>query len=127
MFWFGLLFLIIGLSMMLFTLGFTLIFAIAGGFILRHSWKNATGRIAALKHGQTGEGEITYVGHDHTTTVNGKHPYLIKYRWEVNGRYREGQKSTWNDAALDHFRGEPLWVVYMPDDTQKSAIWPPLA
>ncbi len=127
MFWFGLLFLVMGLSMALFTLGFSLLFALAGGFILRSSWNTATGRIAALKFGQAGEGEITYVGYDQTTTVNGRHPFLVKYRWEVNGRYRDGQKTTWNDAAMDHFRGEPLWVVYMPDNTSQSAIWPPLA
>ncbi|MEM7258351.1 MAG: hypothetical protein AAF404_13315, partial [Pseudomonadota bacterium] len=75
LFWFGLVFLIVGLSLALVTLGFTLLFALAGGFILRNSWKTATGRIAALKHGHTGEGEVTFVGYDETTTVNGRHPY----------------------------------------------------
>ena len=127
LFWFGLLFFVIGVVLALPTIGFTLIFAAVGGFLLRSSWRTANNRIAALRNGQVAEGEVTFVGYDETLTVNGKHPYLVRYRWQVGSGYREGQKTTWNDAAMDHFRGEPLWVVYMPDDTTKSAIWPPLA
>ena len=126
-FWFGLIFLAMGLGAAAFTCGFTLIFAALGGWLVYHSWTTATNRIAALKHGGTGEGEITYVGYDKSQSTNGMHPYLVKYRWEVNGSYREGQKSTWNQAAIDHYRGEPVWVVYIPEDTRKCAVWPPMA
>lgn len=126
-FWVGLVFLVVGLLMAVVTLGFSLLFAVVGGFLVRSSWNTGARRIAALKYGDTAEGEITFVGYDESLTVNGKHPYLVRYRWDVGGRYREGRKQSWDDAALDHFRGEPVWVVYMPDDTRKSAVWPPLA
>lgn len=127
LFWFGSAVAVIGLMMSVSTLGFSLIFTGVGGLMVKQSWTAATNRIAALKDGATGEGEITFVGYDESLTVNGKHPYLIRYRWEHDGRYRQGQKTTWDEAALDHFPGEPLWVVYLPEDTRKSAIWPPLA
>jgi len=127
LFWFGSAVALIGLLISVSTLGFSLIFTGVGGLMVRQSWTTATNRIAALKSGATGEGEVTFVGYDETLTVNGKHPYLIRYRWEHDGRYCQGQKSTWDATALDHFPGEPLWVVYVPEDTRKSAIWPPLA
>ncbi|MEM6986553.1 MAG: DUF3592 domain-containing protein [Pseudomonadota bacterium] len=124
---FGLVFVALGVVLAPQSSGFTLVFSLAGALLLRSNWRKASNRINALKDGIAAEGEILSVGFDESVKVNGKHPYLVRYRWDHEGRFREGQKSTWDEAAMDHYRGEPIWVVYTPDDTRRSAIWPPMA
>lgn len=125
--WIGISFTVIGLVMAPFTFCFTLLFAVIGGLIAWHCWRVASNRLAALQFGEAAPGEITHVGHDRSVEVNGKHPYKVEYRYETGGNWRTGSKSSWNEEVTDHFVGEPVWIVHVPGEKGKSAIWPPLA
>lgn len=125
--WIGVAMLAIGLLLAPLTMCFTLMFAAVGGFMVWHHWTTANNRIEALRFGESTEGEITFVGLDRSTEVNGRNPYKLEYRYRHENHWRTGKKISWNDQITEHYAGEPVWVVHIPAVSGKSAIWPPLA
>ncbi|MEX0866600.1 MAG: hypothetical protein WD030_04525, partial [Pirellulales bacterium] len=112
--WIGVVMLAIGLLLAPFTMCFTLIFAAVGGLMVWHHWTTANNRIEALRFGESTEGEVTFVGFDRSTKVNGRSPYKLEYRYRHENGWRTGQKISWNDQIAEHYAGEPVWVVHIP-------------
>jgi hypothetical protein len=104
-----------------------LFFFIGGFFMARLGWKNASATLKAFRYGQAVKGKIHSVSRDTSQSVNGKHPLLLVYHFDVDGILTEGVLSSFDTTLTKRFSGEPIWVLYVKEDPTKNAIYPPLA
>jgi hypothetical protein len=124
--YFGNVFTMIGV---IFTVPFiwTVIFPIIGIFLWRKGIKDANDELIPLQYGEAIEGEIDSVEMDYSKTINGRHPLVVNFLFEVNGQKYAGNVGNIFDS-IDQLKnpGDPVWVVYMPGDPTLSSVWPPL-
>lgn len=131
---FGALFGVIGLGLFLVLLplglgflAFGLLFGGIGWVIRNGSRREGMRQIAALTHGYAAEGQIVTVNEDRSEYINGRHPYRIDYVFQVNGQMVGGSTKGWDVIHSLRRPGEPLWVVYLPNDPSSNSIWPPIS
>ena len=98
------------------------------GWLLRSaSRKSALRQIDALTRGHVAEGQLIGVRPDLSETINGRNPYRIDYVFYVNGQPLGGSTKGWDIVNMRRQPGEPLWVVFLPEDPTTNSIWPPIA
>ena len=123
----GLIFILVGIPFIPF-LGFGLIFSGLGWWLFKKAKTKIEGRLRALEFGEPTKGNITAVYRDTTVKINGRSPFKVEYEFDGRGGTRHADfKTTWNAGVLSHSIGEPIWVVYIPEDPSQSDLWPPLA
>ena len=103
---------------------FCLVFPAPGLVIALLSYRGARRRVEVLRHGRSTLGAIDTVGPDTSTTVNGEHPWLLRYLFEVDGRRFGGAISTFDAGARALQVGTPVHVVYLAADPERSDVWP---
>jgi hypothetical protein len=98
-----------------------------GYLLLKHGRKKGLATVNAFKHGKAVEGEIAEVYQDTSTSVNGRHPWAIVYRFSAGGnQMHEGKAVTFDSDAQDRARGQKLWVLYVEDNPAQNTIYPPV-
>ena len=112
----------------LFTVVFfwTILFLIVGILLWYYGRKRAVGKLMALENGRATRAEISDIYIDHSTKDNGRSPWVIEYLFQTPGGERAGKAVAWNPINGSRRVGEPLWVVFVPEDPEKNAIWPPI-
>jgi hypothetical protein len=104
------------------------IFPLIGATMIVFGIIHALKRFDILVHGQPAEGIVIQAGENTSEEANGKHPYFIKYQYNVNGKTCSGFMNCWDESSTTYREGDPIWVVYLPDGTDyRSSIWPPVA
>ncbi|TGL24194.1 hypothetical protein EHQ46_03475 [Leptospira yanagawae] len=113
----------------IFTIPFfwTILFPIIGIFCWRKGLKTANDELLPLEEGKATVGEITDIRKDYTQSLNGESPSIVEFVFEVNGIQHKGNVGNiYDQVHLTKKVGDQLWVVYMPNDPDKSSVWPPL-
>ncbi len=108
-------------------MGFGVLFGGIGLALRSASRKDALRQIAALTYGVTAEGQVVSVGRDTSESINGRNPFLIEYVFSVNGQALGGATKGWDIVNATRQPGQPLWVVYLPNDPSVNSIWPPIS
>jgi len=139
----GLIFLLIGFPLgLIFTiLGITLpgmwlfivigggvggIFTLLGGAMLYFGIREGLGKIRPFEHGQATIGEVIEMYRDPTVSINGRNPWAIIYTFKVHGLTYEGKAISWKYAPQTQAEGNRVHVLYLPDDPDQNAIYPPV-
>lgn len=106
----------------------TILFPIIGIFLMRAGLRNANRKLMALQFGVKSEGVLVDIYKDHSETVNGRNPWLLEYEFTTdNGKFISAKKTgAWGKNNRYRKPNDHLWVVYMPDSPEISAIWPPV-
>ena len=124
--YFGNVYTIIG---MVFTIVFfwSVIFPLIGIFLWRKGIKDANDELIPLEHGNVVQGEIESIETDYSKHINGRHPFIVNFLFRVNGQLHIGNVGNIFDPVHKLKKvGDPVWVVYMPEDPDLSSVWPPL-
>lgn len=123
---FGVLFLVLGTGLLLVfpPVGcvfapFGLIFLLVGIVVYRSSRRGPLRQIAALTRGVAAEADIVSVR-------KGSEGWEVEYEYRVDGRALRGKTIGQDIAHSIRQRGEPLWVVYLPEDPSACSVWPPM-
>jgi hypothetical protein len=104
------------------------IFPLIGLAMICNGFYRANRKMKVLEHGLAAEGSVLDAGENESTSENGRHPYFIKYEYEVNGKLCTGFMNCWDESSTSFKPGDPIWVVYIPDGIDyKSSLWPPVA
>lgn len=113
---------------MIFTLVFfwTIVFPIIGIFLWKHGKKRAERELRALEYGVPVLGQLTGVAQDMSQTINNRHPWIVHYAFMTPRGARQGTDQGWEPSNVFRRPGDPVWVVYLDDDPDCSAIWPPV-
>ncbi|MCW7474152.1 hypothetical protein [Leptospira levettii] len=105
----------------------TILLPIIGIFCWRKGLQTAKEELEPLELGRTTVGEITEIRKDYTQSLNGKSPTVVEFLFEANGQKHVGTVGNiYESVHLTKKIGDKLWVVYMPDEPNKSSVWPPL-
>jgi hypothetical protein len=90
------------------------------------AWRVRTARSAeeVLRTGTAAVGEILEVYENLAVRVNGRHPWAIIYRFEVQGEAYEGKVSSLIRPEASQEPGRPTYVLYVPADPRKNTIYP---
>ena len=106
--------------------GFGALFGTIGGLVRSGSRRSALRQIDALTRGFVSEGQLVSVRQDLSVSINGRSPYRIEYVFYVNGQALGGSTRGWDVVNALRQPGEPLWVVFLPEDPTNNSIWPPI-
>ncbi len=106
----------------------TIIFPIIGIFLMRYGLKNANNKLAALENGIKAEGVLTDIYKDASQTVNGRHPWKLEYEFTTqSGKIVSATKTgAWNSNNRYRKANDRLRIVYLSENPEISAIWPPV-
>ena len=78
-------------------------------------------RARLLRNGLESRGVIIGLTQNVGVRVNGQHPWVVRYRYEVDGQEHEGRESVM-DLPDGYRQGASVAVVYDPDHTELSAL-----
>lgn len=105
---------------------FPLLFALGGFGMLRYGLIQAKHTLKAFKQGTAIAGNVHSLSSDTTQTVNGKHPYKLIYHFQLNGNLHDGSVVSFDSTLSKRRSGQPLWILYLPDDPTKNTLYPPV-
>ena len=96
--------------------------------MMRYGLKNANNKLAALEKGIKAEGVLIEIYKDTSTTVNGRHPWKLEYEFTTkSGKLIAATKTgAWNSNNRYRKSNDRLWIVYLSENPEISAIWPPV-
>ncbi len=127
----GSIFTCVGLSALTTRYGAPLIFALIGPLMAAPGWalliwrfQHAAKVVEALRVGDTAEGQISEVTQDYSTTINGAHPWIIRYRFNANGATYNGDVRTMTFAGYQYRAGMPAWVLYLRRQPDYNSLYP---
>ena len=103
-----------------------LLFILGGASLFRHGWQTACGVLKAFRKGVAVEGKVVEVRLDKTQSVNQRHPWVMTYQFPVGNELIEGSITSFNSTLGTRGGGQPLWVLYVPDDPTQNTIYPPI-
>jgi hypothetical protein len=105
-------------------LGLGLIF-LAGGITAGiRRVRTARQQVNILQMGEAVEGHITQMDENRHVLVNGRHPWNIRYQFELNGQTYEGQVETLNVPGATLAPGKRACILYLPQSPERNVLYP---
>jgi hypothetical protein len=80
--------------------------------------------VNVLRIGESTQGQIIDAQRDYSVRVNRQHPWVIRYRFQVNGQNYEGNVRTLNPVGARLQTGRMVWILYLPNAPQWNSIYP---
>jgi hypothetical protein len=119
--------LIIGIVTVLIGLPFAglgVLFLLGGGAVLIWRYEKAQETVEVLREGEATLGEIVEVYQNFHVQVNGRYPWTVVYRYEVNGQGYTGKVTTLSRPDLSQQPGKGVYVLYALSDPGQSTTYP---
>jgi len=116
----GILTAFVGLPFLL--LGLT--FLGAGGGVLIWRYQETQKVVKVLREGEATLGQIVDIQENYSVSVNGRHPWIIRYQFQANGQGQEGQVTTLNQPGQQLQEGKAVRVLYLQTAPQWNSIYP---
>lgn len=102
-----------------------LFFVIAGLVMLRNGRRRAANTLNAFIRGTATEGKVVSVAHDLSQSINNEHPWKLTYHFPVGSELHAGHVISWDSTVSARSAGQPLWVLYVPNDPEQNTTYPP--
>jgi hypothetical protein len=80
--------------------------------------------VEVLRDGVSATGRIIEVQENYSVRVNHRHPWVIRYQFQINGQTYSGEVSTLNLAGRDFQTGYDVRVLYLPVEPEWNCIYP---
>lgn len=105
----------------------TLLFPALGALITRHAVRSNRREIRAFTHGRPVLARVTFRGLDHSTSVNGRHPFLMRWEFRTDtGANGHGSISSMELQDIKAFgEAEQVVVLYDPADPKANTLYVP--
>jgi hypothetical protein len=104
----------------------TVVFPAIGIPLWIYGHKRAQRELRALQFGHVAQGQLTSVHMDYAQSINNRHPWVVAYAFATPQGTRQGTDQGWDASNVHRMSGDPIWVVYLDDDPNCSAVWPPV-
>ncbi len=105
-------------------LAVALLMLATGGVLMVWRYTRAMKIVDVLRQGAATQGRVAGVHEQYSVTVNGRHPWVIRYGFVVDGQSFEGTVKTLNQPAQQIEPGKSVQVLYLPGAPQWSSIYP---
>jgi hypothetical protein len=100
------------------------LFLLVGVPLLLWRYQTAQRTVDVLRVGQASQGEIVSVHQDYRVRVNGRYPWKIAYRFQVDRRQYGGEVTTLSQPDLSQQPGKPVYVLYMASEPEQNTLYP---
>ena len=80
--------------------------------------------VNVLREGVATHGQIVEVQQNFSVSINGQHPWIIRYQFQVNGQTQEGSVTTLNPPGQQLQAGETVNILYLPASPKWNSIYP---
>ncbi len=99
---------------------------IAGLLLFARSYQAAQQATNVLATGEAVLGRIVEVDENLSVSINGRHPWRIRYQFPVEGHELEGTVHTLQPPGPGQQPGRPTYVLIAPGNPTQNTIYPPL-
>jgi len=103
-------------------LGVTLLGTGAGVFLWRYQQKQQV--VKVLREGEATIGKILEISENFSVSINGRHPWILRYQYQVNGQSQDGKVATLNQPGQPLQVGKAVRVLYLAAAPKWSSIYP---
>ncbi len=104
-------------------LGLGLLFLVVGGGLLFWKYGQARQKLAIYQHGEATLGEIISVQENYSVRVNGRHPWIISYRFQAVGQTYEGKYWTLENAGASYHPTQQAYILYKLDNPAQNTLY----
>ncbi len=80
--------------------------------------------VEVLRDGIATKGEIIDVQENYSVRINHRHPWVIRYQFQVIGQTFNGDVSTLNPVGKEFQAGNAVYVLYLQSEPQWNCIYP---
>jgi hypothetical protein len=80
--------------------------------------------VNVLRMGEATYGQIAELQENYSVEVNGRHPWVIRYQFQVDGQDHEGNVTTLNPVGQELQAGKKVCILYLPNAPQWNSIYP---
>lgn len=95
-----------------------------GAVLVIWRYQVAQRTVEVLRKGEAVLGELVKVHQNLYVRVNGRHPWTVDYRYEVDGKWYDGRVVTLIRPELRLQTGTGVYVLYKPGEPRQSTIFP---
>jgi hypothetical protein len=104
----------------------SLLFPTLGGFIAFFAMRSNRREIRAFTLGSPALARVTFRGQDHSTTINGRHPFLLRWEFMTDRGVYKGSISSLKLLDIKAFgEAEQIVVLYDPTDPKANTLFVP--
>jgi len=96
----------------------------AGAWVFIWRYQETQKVVNVLREGEATSGQIVEVEENYSVTVNGRHPWTIRYEFQANGQRQEGKVTTLNQPGQQLQVGKAIRVLYLPTAPKWNSIYP---
>ncbi len=97
---------------------------VIGGWVFLWRYQKAHKTVEVLLEGEATRGQILETQENYSVTVNGRHPWVIRYQFRANGEEHQGTVTTLNQPGQQLQAGKPVSVLFLPSAPQWSSVYP---
>ena len=101
-----------------------IIFLGTGGGVFLWRYQEMQKVVDVLREGEATRGHIAEVTENYSVTINGRHPWIIRYQFQVNGQSLDGNVTTLNQPGQQLQEGKAVCVLYLPSAPKWNSIYP---
>ncbi|MDH3944245.1 MAG: hypothetical protein OEV06_09150 [Anaerolineae bacterium] len=80
--------------------------------------------VRILINGVTAIGEVARIEQNRTVRVNGRYPWVVRYKFEAGSDVQEGEYQTLDERIGVLRRGYKVHVVYLEENKKLNSLWP---
>ena len=95
-----------------------------GGWVFMGRYQDAQKVVNVLREGEATRGQIVELRENYSVSINGRHPWVIRYQFQANGQSQDGKITTLNQPGQPLHTGKDVCVLYLPDAPKWSSIYP---
>jgi hypothetical protein len=99
-------------------------FLVVSGWVFQWRYQQARKVVNVLRDGEATRGQIVEMRENYSVTINGQHPWIIRYEFQANGQSQEGKVTTLTPPGQPLQVGKAICVLYLPAAPQWSSIYP---
>jgi hypothetical protein len=103
---------------------FGLVFLALGAGLFQWRYRLARQGVKVLREGEATRGQIMKLQENYSIEVNGRHPWVIHYQFQVDGLIHECKQTTLNPPQGGLQVGQTVCVLYLPTAPEFSSIYP---
>jgi len=100
------------------------IFLGVGGWVFAQRYQQARKIVDVLQIGDATQGKIVEVQENYSVTVNGRHPWTIRYQFQANGQDYQGSVTTLNAPGPALQVEKAVYVLFLRTAPKWSSIYP---
>jgi hypothetical protein len=95
-----------------------------GGWVFIWRYQEMQQVVNVLREGEATHGQIIEIQENFSVSINGQHPWIIRYQFQVNGQNQEGKVTTLNPPLQQLQAGKTVNILYLPTSPHWNSIYP---